>query len=216
MGNRKLNIKNKILYEVGIDEAGRGPLAGPVAVGIVLVPIHFDWTLLPGVGDSKKVSEKNRERLYSEAMKLVRAGKMWCTVEMASAKAIDKAGIAVVIRGCIDKGLKEISARQDLQLAWGEVMVKLDGSLRAPAYCVRQETIIKGDATEKVIGLASILAKVTRDAYMRRVAKRPAFTSYHFDQHKGYGTAAHRRAIAVTGLSTEHRHTFCKNIKGVV
>lgn len=200
-------------YELGIDEAGRGPLAGPVAVGLVLVPTGFDWSLLPGVSDSKKVSEKNRERIYKEALRLAKAGKLWCTVEMASAKAIDKQGIAVVIRGCIDKGLKELSARQDLELDWGTAAVKLDGSLRAPEYCLHQETIIKGDAKEQVIGLASILAKVTRDAYMCRLANKVTFNPYQFAKHKGYGTALHRRLIAQNGLSPEHRASYCKNIK---
>ncbi|MFN3692561.1 MAG: ribonuclease HII [Candidatus Paceibacteria bacterium] len=200
-------------YEIGIDEAGRGPLAGPVAVGLVLVPAGFDWSLLPGVGDSKKVSEKNREWIYKEALQLAKAGKLWCTVEMASAKAIDKKGIAVVIRSCIDKGLQELSSRQDLELDWGTVAVKLDGSLRAPEYCLQQETIIKGDAKEKVIGLASILAKVTRDAYMCRLANKPAYASYQLAKHKGYGTALHRRTITQNGLSPEHRASYCKNIK---
>ncbi len=227
-------MKNKIFYEIGVDEAGRGPLAGPVAVGLVLIAADFDWSLLPGVGDSKKVSEKNRERIYKEALRLTKAGKLWCTVEMASAKAIDKQGIAVVIRECIDKGLKELSTRRDLELPktlkkprgshepssrprlvldWREVLVKLDGSLRAPEYCVQQETIIKGDAQEKVIGLASILAKVTRDAYMCRLANKPTFAPYQFPKHKGYGTALHRRLIAQNGLSPEHRASYCKNIK---
>jgi ribonuclease HII len=189
-------------------------------VGIVLVPIDFDWNLLPGVGDSKKVSEKNRERVYREAMLLARAGKLWCTVEMASAKAIDKQGIAVVIRGCIDKGLKTLLADTNdtlhTPIDWGMVNVKLDGSLRAPEYCVHQETINNGDAKEQVIGLASILAKVTRDAYMRKLATKPAFAPYYFAQHKGYGTAAHRRAIMSWGLSPEHRASYCRNLKPVV
>lgn len=206
----------KTKYLVGIDEAGRGPLAGPVAVGMVLVPHDFDWSLLPGVGDSKKVSEKNRERIYKEALGLAKVGKLWCTVEMASAKAIDKQGIAVVIRQCIDKGLQDISTRRDLVLDWGMVEVKLDGSLRAPDYCVHQETIIKGDAKEQVIGLASILAKVTRDAYMRRLAVKPVYEPYNFAKHKGYGTAAHRRTIAAQGLSPEHRVSYCRNLKNVV
>lgn len=210
-------MSKNISYVVGIDEAGRGPLAGPVAVGIVMVPHDFDWAVLPGVGDSKKVSEKNRERIYREAMKLAKAGRLWCTVEMASAEAIDKRGIAVVIRECIDKGLKGVlmicNDWVSTPIDWGVVEVKLDGSLRAPAYCVHQETIIKGDAKERVIGLASILAKVTRDAYMCRLAERPAFASYHFARHKGYGTVAHRRAIAEHGLSPEHRASYCKNVK---
>lgn len=203
-------------WVIGIDEAGRGPLAGPVAVGLVLVPAGFDWTLLPGVGDSKKVSAKNRERIYKEALRLAKVGKLWCTVELASAKAIDKQGIAIVIRACIDKGLKDISSRQDLELDWDTAAVKLDGSLRAPLYCIHQETIIKGDAKEKVIGLASILAKVTRDAYMCRLANKPTFAPYQFAKHKGYGTTLHRRTIALNGLSSEHRVSYCRNIDIVV
>jgi ribonuclease HII len=152
---------------IGVDEAGRGPLAGPVAVGIVLIPHTFDWKVLPGVGDSKKVSVKNRERIYIEAMRLAKAEKLFCTVEMASAKAIDKQGIVVVIRELIDKGLRTLAKEVPIR-SWNSVSVKLDGSLRAPDYCVDQETIIKGDSTEKVIGLASILAKVTRDTYMTK------------------------------------------------
>lgn len=213
-------MKNKQKqWQIGIDEAGRGPLAGPVAVGVVLVPVDFDWELLSGVGDSKAISEKKREVIYKEAMLLAKVGKLICTVEMASAKAIDKQGIAQAILDCIDKGLKTVlaeakdtSSRKDLELDWGMVEVKLDGSLKAPEYCIHQETIIKGDAKEKVIGLASILAKVTRDAYMRQLATRSAFAPYYFAQHKGYGTASHRKAIAKNGLSPEHRASYCKNI----
>jgi ribonuclease HII len=199
-------------WRIGIDEAGRGPLAGPVAVGLVLVPEDFDWSLLPGVGDSKKVNEKNRERIYAEAMKLAKAGKLTCTVEMGSAKQIDKEGIAVVIRTLIDKGLRSLQISHSEGFLWSEVFVQLDGSLKAPEYCAHQETIIKGDAKERVIGLASILAKVTRDAYMYRLAAKSVYTEYRFERHKGYGTAAHRAAIAKQGLSPEHRASYCKNI----
>jgi ribonuclease HII len=208
-------LKNK-KYIVGIDEAGRGPLAGPVSVGLVLVPVNFNWDKIPGVGDSKKVSEKNRERIYVEAMRLAKAGELRCTVFMGSAKDIDKKGISHVIRTLIDKGLKELSTRQDLVLEWGEVLVKLDGSLRAPDYCVHQETIIKGDSKEKVIGLASILAKVTRDRYMVAQATKPEFAVYDFVRHKGYGTKVHREAISNNGLSTMHRVSYCRNIRVVV
>jgi len=200
-------------YIVGIDEAGRGPLAGPVAVGLVLVPVDFDWNLLPGVGDSKALSEKKRLHIYESALLLAKAGKLVSTVEMGSAHRIDKEGIAVVIRGCIDKGLRDLAARQSSTFDWAKTRVLLDGSLAAPAYCVHQETIIKGDAKEKVIGLASILAKVTRDTYMYTCGNKPAYAAYHFDRHKGYGTALHRRLIAEYGFSDEHRISYCKNVK---
>lgn len=95
-------------------------------------------------------------------------------------------------------------------------MVKLDGSLRAPMEYVHQETIIKGDSKEKVIGLASIMAKVTRDRYMTKIATRGDYEAYDFARHKGYGTKTHRAAIAQNGLSTLHRATYCKNIVIVV
>lgn len=205
---------------VGVDEAGRGPLAGPVAVGVVLIPADFDWDKIREVNDSKKLSENKRDEIYLTAMKLAKAGEIFCAVEMTPAKAIDKRGISLVIRECIDKGLRTVlaeasdtSTRSRLGLDWGMVEVKLDGSLKAPDYCINQETIIKGDAKEKVIGLASILAKVTRDTYMKKLAKRTAYQAYHFERHKGYGTVAHRKAIAKEGLSPEHRASYCKNIK---
>ncbi len=196
---------------IGVDEAGRGPLAGPVSVGVVLVPQGFDWNLIPGVNDSKKLSEKKREVIFERALELVAAGKLSYIVEMPSAKQIDKKGIAVVIRAAMDKGLTHLSSRQDLELDWASCMVKLDGSLYAPKYCVHQETIIKGDSKERVIGLASIMAKVTRDRYMVKIATKPAYASYDFARHKGYGTLAHRTAIMKHGVSSEHRVTFCKN-----
>lgn len=219
-------MSQELKYSIGIDEAGRGPLAGPVAVGLVLAPINFDWERLPGVTDSKKLSEKKREEIYTAAKKLEKIGLLCSVVVLGSAKQIDRQGIVVVIRGCIEKGLERLSTRsglelgtnsvKDLVLTRKEVLVKLDGGLRAPAEWVHQETIIKGDAKEKVIGLASIMAKVTRDRYMRRVAERSAYSAYDFATHKGYGTKAHRVLITEYGLSPEHRTTFCKNIKCVV
>lgn len=225
-------VNNQKRFEIGVDEAGRGPLAGPVAVGVVCVARDFDWGLLLGVTDSKKLSEKRREEIYKEAKKLEKAGLLQSVVVMGSAKQIDKKGIAVVIREGIIKSLQKLlpltKGRPSLinrtnerrsplgQFDLGVVKIKLDGGLRAPAEWVNQETIIKGDAKEKVIGLASIMAKVTRDRYMRRVATRPAYTPYDFATHKGYGTVAHRNAIAKNGISPEHRKTFCRNIKSVV
>lgn len=201
-------------WVVGIDEAGRGPLAGPVSVGVVLVPIDFDWNLIPGVNDSKKLSAKKRESIYERALELAAAEKLQYSVLMPSAKAIDKKGIAVVIRTAMAKGLASVCAAAQVGVL--EVSVKLDGSLYAPVEYIHQETIIKGDAKEKVIGLASIMAKVTRDRYMEKIAQKPAFKPYDFARHKGYGTLAHRTAIAKNGLSTEHRATYCRNIRRVV
>ncbi len=185
-------------FIIGIDEAGRGPLAGPVAVGIVAVPPSFNWDNILGVGDSKKISAKNRELIYKEAIRLAATKKIFCTVEMGSAAIIDKRGIAVVIRELIEKGLTTIS--KEAGFLPSEVTVLLDGSLVAPGEYCTQKTIIKGDATEKVIGLASILAKVTRDTYMEKLSECEVYKHYYFAKHKGYGTALHRRKIAEQGF----------------
>lgn len=223
---------------VGIDEAGRGPLAGPVSVGLVLVPNDFNWNLIPGVGDSKQLSEKKREEIFERAKVLQKEGKLQYIVEMVAANKIDSDGISICIKKAIATGLTKLtsrrsrlllqnklvnkhagqnkSRRQDLPLDPVYVMVKLDGSLKAPVEFVHQETIIKGDSKEKVIGLASIMAKVTRDRYMEKVSKDARFVAYDFARHKGYGTKAHREAIAQNGLSTLHRATYCRNIVFVV
>ncbi len=189
-------------WVVGIDEAGRGPLAGPVAVGIVVVSEDFDWRLLEGVGDSKKVTPKNREAIFGRAKELKKEGKLDFAVIMGSAKEIDKKGITIVIRNSIEKGLKKLKVRPE------DCFIKLDGALRAPSE-FSQETIIKGDSKELVIGLASICAKETRDTCMRDIASH--FPGYQFEVHKGYGTKAHRLNIAKMGLTLEHRKTYCQN-----
>ncbi len=187
---------------IGIDEAGRGPLAGPVAVGVVVVPVDFDWKLIEGVGDSKKVTPKKRAAIFRRAKELKKKGKLDFVVIMGTAKEIDKKGIAVVIRNSIEKGIKKLKIKPE------ECFVKLDGALRAPSQ-FSQETIIKGDSKELVIGLASICAKETRDAYMCKFSK--SFPAYEFELHKGYGTKRHRQLIAQKGLSQEHRSTYCQN-----
>lgn len=207
----------KSKWVIGIDEAGRGPLAGPVSVGLVLVPVNFDWNIIPGVGDSKQLSEKKREEIFERAQVLQKEGKLQYVVEMVPAGKIDSEGISLCIKKSIAKGLKKLtSTRRDLVLDPFEVKVKLDGSLKAPAEYVYQETIIKGDSKEKVIGLASIMAKVTRDRFMTKMAKEPEFLVYDFGRHKGYGTKIHREAIAQNGLSTQHRVSYCGNIVSVV
>jgi ribonuclease HII len=202
------------------------------------VPSDFDWKLIPGVGDSKQLNEKKREELFKRAQVLQKEGKLEYVVEMVAADKIDRDGISVCIKKSIAKGLKKLtdsksclllknpsgqhyttlfgSTRQDLVLEPAQVMVKLDGSLKAPIEYMHQETIIKGDNKEKAIGLASIMAKVTRDRYMVKLAKRPEFAVYDFGRHKGYGTKGHREAIARNGLSTQHRVSYCGNITIVV
>jgi ribonuclease HII len=150
----------------------------------------------------KLFREKILASFSPRAEELKKEGKLDFAVMMASAKEIDRKGIAVVIRSCIERGLKKLGVNPD------ECFVKLDGALRAPSE-FKQETIIKGDSKELVIGLASILTKVTRDRYMVRVSKK--YPKYDFAAHKGYGTKAHQVAIATYGLSVEHRVTYCQN-----
>lgn len=196
-------------YIIGIDEAGRGPLAGPVAVGVCLVPVKFDWKKLPGVGDSKALTEKKREVVFAAAQALSSEVGIQTVVMMKTAKEIDRRGIAVVIREALTEGLAEVVARAGVKPA--DCLVLLDGGLKAPPEFIHQETIIKGDAKEPTIGLASIYAKVTRDHYMTSLAKRKAYLPYDFATHKGYGTKKHRAAIIKFGPSKEHRLSFCSN-----
>ena len=204
-------------YTIGIDEAGRGPLAGPVSVGVAMVPSDFDWDLITGVNDSKKLTEKKREEIFKIAKRLKKEGKLDYAVSLVGAKAIDTKGIVPSIATGMNRALKRLLKDPVINCSkestdYKHIQVKLDGGLKAPEEFVNQETIIKGDSKEKVIGLASIMAKVTRDRYMVRKSASPIFAPYTFASHKGYGTKAHREAIAQYGLSLEHRKTFCKNI----
>lgn len=196
---------------LGIDEVGRGPLAGPVAVGLVLVPNDLNWHSIPGVTDSKQLSALRRESIVVQAKRLSREGVLHYSVAMTSARVIDRIGIVPAIDQALRRGLRHLSKR--CALIPEHVSLKLDGGLRAPKEWRYQETIIKGDVTEPVIGLASIVAKVTRDQYMSRLATRAGYLQYDFSSHKGYGTKAHRAAIARYGLSDVHRQSYCKNIE---
>ncbi len=195
----------KTLHIAGVDEAGRGPLAGPVSVGVAVIPQNFDWDLLPGVNGSKKLSPKRREEIYKAAQKLKRAHVIDYAVSLVGASTIDKIGITAAVSLAIQRGFNK------LNLDPRRTHVKLDGLLKAPKEFVSQETIIKGDAREKVIGLASILAKVTRDRVMVRHSR--IFPQYYFEAHKGYGTELHHKAIKRHGFSELHRLSFCKKIK---
>lgn len=196
----------EIRYLIGIDEAGRGPLAGPVSVGAVLVPVDFDWTLVEGARDSKQMSERNREAMFERMQELQKEEKLRFAVGFTSAKDIDTGGIVPSIRSALMRAIESLRALPN------ECRVLLDGGLIAPAKFVSQETIIKGDAKEPVISLASIAAKVQRDRLMIELA--PNYPEYQFEIHKGYGTSKHREAIQKFGLSAIHRRSFCKAFTG--
>ena len=189
-----------MMWEVGIDEAGRGPLAGPVAVGLVRIPTGFDLRdVFPRLNDSKKLSEKVREELFGLLEERVVLGDLSYAVVLRDASTIDAQGIAVVIRDAIAEGLSELLPEP------GAATVMLDGALRAPALYT-QETIIKGDSRIPSIMLASIAAKVTRDRYMETMAKE--YPQYQFERHKGYGTKLHQELLRTHGLCAIHRRSF--------
>jgi ribonuclease HII len=187
-------------FLLGVDEAGRGPLAGPVSVGVVAVPEGFDVALeFPGVNDSKKLSEKKREELYAMLEARVALGDARFRVEFESAETIDREGIAVAVRRALARGVNALAPDAAL------VKIQLDGALRAPAEYA-QETIIHGDALVPLISLASIAAKVERDHLMVELAKE--YPEYNFETHKGYGTKAHYEMLLKYGPCDIHRRSF--------
>ena len=191
-------------YVIGIDEAGRGPLAGPVAVGAVIIARDFNWKLVAGARDSKQMTPTARNDIFAKMRNLQNEGLLDFAVAFSSAVEIDRRGIVPSIQSALNRALAKITEDGPLY----EIL--LDGNLRASRHFQNQKTIIGGDDLEPVISLASIVAKVSRDRLMIRLAKR--YPAYGFDVHKGYGTLAHRRAIASEGLSAVHRSTFCTRI----
>ncbi len=190
---------------MGIDEAGRGPWAGPVSVGVVVMPLLFKPALSKySVKDSKKLSEKNREKWYQWLSQERHLGKINFATALVSEKFIDQKGIVPAVR----LGIRRCLSR--LELNPGQVKILLDGSLRAPKTFTNQQTIIRGDETEPIIALASIAAKVRRDRFMTKLAEQ--FPQYHFEIHKGYGTLAHYKALKKYGPSTVHRLSFLKKV----
>lgn len=191
-------------FVIGVDEAGRGPLAGPVAVGFIVAPVDLDIREeFPGVADSKRLTAGMRENIYALVEARARRGDIQFCARFASARYIDRYGITRAVERAVTNGLKR------LDVPYAQSRVLLDGLLRAPRHYT-QETIIRGDDMVPIISLASIVAKVRRDRLMRRLAAE--YPDWGFEQHKGYGTPAHYAAIEERGLSAIHRRRFCKNI----
>ena len=177
----------------GIDEAGRGPLAGPVVAGAAILPA--DCTILY-LHDSKKLSEKRREELFLEIREKAVA---WST-GMASPERIDEINILNATYEAMREAIEGLSVLPQ---------VLLNDAVTIPGIALRQVPIIKGDAKSVSIAAASILAKVTRDHMMEEYAK--LYPQYGFEKHKGYGTAAHIAALREFGLCPIHRKSFIKN-----
>jgi ribonuclease HII len=190
-------------FIVGVDEAGRGPLAGPVAVGVVIADARFDFLeAFPGLNDSKKLTEKKREALFELLLLRTKAGDVRFCVKSVPADVIDRVGISRAVMSSVHAGVRALAPHPR------DVHIYLDGLLHAPEE-YRQETVVGGDALIPAIMLASVAAKVSRDRLMVGLAEQ--YPEYGFERHKGYGTSLHIEAIGKFGLSPIHRRTFCKN-----
>ena len=175
----------------GMDEVGRGPLAGPVTAAIVVLDAH---AIPDGLDDSKALSARRREQLFEEIVKHARA----IALAQASAQEIDRLNIRRATH------LAMARAARALPLAVGHILV--DGSDLPPGLPCPASTLVKGDALSVSIAAASIVAKVTRDRQMARLAT--AYPAYGFDSHAGYATKAHLAALAAHGPSPHHRMSF--------
>jgi ribonuclease HII len=174
----------------GLDEAGRGPLAGPVVAAIVILPRRF---VLPGLNDSKQVTEPIRERLYRDIVQQAVA----TGVGLATEREIELLNILQATRQAMCRAVEALTVSPDFLL--------LD-AVSLPSLSVPQRPIIKGDGFSVTIAAASILAKVTRDRLMRDYHRR--YPQYNFRSHKGYGTPEHLRLLARYGPCAAHRQTF--------
>ena len=191
----KSYFKEGYNYICGIDEAGRGPLAGPVVVAAVIMPKD---SMIEGVNDSKKVSEKKREKLYE----LIIEEAISYSVGIVDQNEIDRINILNATKAGLTEAVRTLKVKPELIL--------VDALTNIDTCGVPYQTIIKGDAKSYSIAAASIIAKVTRDRIMREWDK--VYPQYGFEKHKGYGTAAHISAIKENGLCPLHRLSFVKNI----
>jgi ribonuclease HII len=192
---------------VGIDEVGRGPLAGPITVAALGVKSD-KWRAmnkaLMGIKDSKQLSPKQRKIWH---IKIMSNPIFFVSCISVSPKIIDTKGISFAARQAVAQCLKKLAVHSSLITHHSKIL--LDGGLKAPAQ-FSQETIIKGDEKIPLIAAASIIAKVTRDRHMVRMHKK--YPQYGFARHKGYGTRAHFASIKKHGLSKIHRKSFCSRI----
>ena len=185
----------KGLVLAGTDEAGRGPLAGPVSASVVIMPLE-DGSMLDGINDSKKISEKKRELLYEEIKKRAIA----YSVVLISAEVIDEINILEATKLAMRTAYENLSVKPDVIIA--------DAIL--PGFPCETRSIVKGDATSYNVAAASILAKVERDRYLKMLDEQ--YPEYGFAKHKGYGTAVHIEAIKRVGPCPEHRRSFIGKI----
>lgn len=209
---RKLPVwyTEKVEYYIGVDEAGRGALAGPVSVGAVLYPEDFDWreafALItkrgePKLRDSKKLSAQQRDILFAY---ITEHGRLKHASAFVGSDVIDTIGIVNAANEAVALAISMLGVSQT------KVKILLDAGLKAPSTWM-QESYVRGDENVPAISFASIIAKVTRDRHMEDLA--PAYAAYGFEKHKGYGTHDHVQAIRKGGLTTIHRQSFCSGVR---
>ena len=180
----------------GVDEAGRGPLAGPVCAAAVILP---DGLVIDGLDDSKKLTEKKRDMLYDVICEEAIA----YGIAFASVEEIEEMNILQATFLAMKRAVESLSVKPDLAL--------VDGNQK-PSLDIQARTLVKGDAKSPSIAAASILAKVTRDRLMTEIAEQ--YPQYEFPKHKGYGTKLHYEKIMEHGISPVHRRSFLKKITG--
>ncbi len=181
----------------GIDEAGRGPLAGPVYAAAVVLPLGIE---IDGLNDSKKLTEKKREVLFD----VIREVALDYSIGVATEKEIDEINILNATFLAMHRAVEGLKNKPDYAL--------IDGNQYPKIPFVMEETVVKGDAKSMSIAAASILAKVSRDRFMLEMANK--YSQYQFEKHKGYGTKVHYEAIKEYGPSPIHRLTFLKKLYG--
>lgn len=184
---------------LGVDEAGRGPLAGPVVAAAVKIHQYHDFFEM--INDSKKLSEKKREELFDKILTYCDVG-----VGIASVEEIDEVNILEATFIAMNRAIEDVSKNSDVTFD----TVLVDGNKFIKKYDGKQEFLVKGDAKSLSIAAASIIAKVTRDRIMLKFAE--IYPEYHFEKHKGYGTKLHREILLEKGVLPIHRKTFLKKI----
>lgn len=180
----------------GVDEAGRGPLAGPVCAAAVILPPHLE---IPGLTDSKKLTDKKRRELFP----VIKEQAITYGIGLASEQEIDEINILQATFLAMQRALDQLSVKPELAL--------IDGN-REKNFGVPVKTVVKGDSLSMNIAAASILAKVTRDDIMVEMAEK--YPNYGFEIHKGYGTKTHYAALTANGASPIHRKSFLKKFYG--
>lgn len=189
-------FENGVKLICGVDEAGRGPLAGPVCAAAVILPVNCD---IPGLTDSKKLTDKRRRELVP----IIKEKAISYGIAFATEKEIDEINILQATFLAMERALNQLAVKPDLAL--------IDGN-REKDFGVNVRTVVHGDSLSANIAAASVLAKVTRDDLMLEMAEK--YPGYSFDVHKGYGTKAHYVALAENGPCQIHRMSFLKKFYG--